>query len=393
MGFTSEAIFMKPAISEEEELELLEKIGLHNFVYQGQSFFEEADGRGRDSYGVYIGHCNDSTYIIFKGIIINYFHTKVNPWEKALIEIYPDKEFLSIMNYEVACGFHYSYHKDGRTIRRKSGEDIKIYFNEGEELEIEKEYYVQKEFIDGEEYFYTNSRNDQKIELERWSACQIGGEVAFKLVKMIAGVEYWHDLLFDSTVNHYRPKEAPPKVESVFQFHSIILPQPQMVSNIVDSNLQPVNIKYPIGFHPSESNISFVKSVEFSVTPDQIWEALVRVKEWDEWYPQVYNIRVIGSNASKLKIDSRFRWNTRGIHLLSQVANFEPKRVLSWASEGIGVKAFHVWQLIPTEGGTKVILEHTQKGWLCQLSHFIKPQKMEQYHLEWLNALQKLLNP
>lgn len=164
-----------------------------------------------------------------------------------------------------------------------------------------------------------------------------------------------------------------------------------MVSKIVDSNPQPVNIKYPIGFHPSENNISFVKSVEFPVTPDQIWEALVRVKEWDEWYPQVYNIRVIGSNASKLKIDSRFRWNTLGVHLVSQVIDFEPPRKISWVSKGWGIATFHAWQIMPTDTGSKITLEHTQKGWLSQLLHFFLPKRMEMYHLEWLECLQKKL--
>lgn len=387
MGFRSEAIFMKPRISEAEELELLQKLGFGEYVYTGKTFFEEVDTHDRN--GVYVGHCNDSTYLIFDGIIIDHFHTKENPWEKALIEIYPDKEFLSIMNYEVACGFHYSYYKEGRTIRRKSGDYLNTRFNIGDELEIEKAYYVKKEFIEGEEYFYTKPWNDQNTELNRWRACQVGGEVAFNLVEMIAGVRYGHDLMFDSMVNRYSSKEQQERVkhEGIFYYPTPL--QPQLPKDPVVIKNWPIQINYPAGFHPVEDNIAIITSIELPATPAQIWETLIRIKEWDEWHPQTYNIRIVSTDAGKLKIRSRFRWNTAGIHLLSQVVNFDPQRALSWTSEGLGIKAFHAWQLIPTEEGTKVILEHTQKGWLCRLSHFFYPKKMEQYHLNWLECLQQ----
>lgn len=50
---------------------------------------------------------------------------------------------------------------------------------------------------------------------------------------------------------------------------------------------------------------------------------------------------------------------------------------------------FRAWQLIPTEQGTKVIVENNQKGWLCQLHHRLRPQRMVAYHVDWLERLSK----
>lgn len=393
MGFRSEAIFMKPRISEAEELELLQKMGFGEYIYEGKVPFEDADGHNRN--GVYIGHCNESTYVIFEGIVLNHYNRK-NPWEKALQDIYPEKEFLSIMNYEVACGYFYHYYKNGKTIRRKSGDDAFQYFNEGEELEIEKAYYEKKEVIDGEEFFYTKPWNEHETELDRWQACQIGGEVAFRLVEMIAGVHYCDDLIFDSELNQYVSKEKPSEPENSSQkpaesqssFEKPLGPTPTFSSN---AKPLPIHINYPTGFHPVEDNITVITSIELSATPDQIWQALIQIKQWDEWHPQTYNIRIVSTDTGRLKPRTRFRWNTAGIHLLSQVIDFQPARALSWISQGTGIKAFHAWQIIPTAEGTKVILEHTQKGWLSRLSHFFNPKKMEQYHLNWLECLQEKL--
>ena len=48
MGFSSEAIFMKPGISEGEELGLLKKLGLEDLVICQKAHFEQIDLRGKN---------------------------------------------------------------------------------------------------------------------------------------------------------------------------------------------------------------------------------------------------------------------------------------------------------------------------------------------------------
>lgn len=437
MGFSSEAIFMKPAISEEEEPGLLKKLGLDDLVICQKAPFEETMTHFKRR-GVYIGHCGDCSYIVFDSVLVNYFGIvtdKLNPWEQILSDIYPDKDFLSILNYDNTNAYSYHYFREGMTNRKKMGFHPTIHADIGEELELEKEYYVKKESVDGKEIFFTKPWNEQKTELDEWTHDQIGGSVAFHLVKMMAGVEYGHDLMFESYINQYLSEDALEiggwdLDKRLFKKYPALVPreiiglrifderryEPTGVSKFVPSKLiglknvderkyepnddsevakqvprTPIHINYPSGFHPEENNFASIITVELDQYTQRVWEVLINIKEWDEWFPQIYNTRIVSTHTGQLKPSSRFRWNTLGVHLVSHVIDFESPRKISWSSKGWGITTFHAWQIMPTDSGSKITLEHTQKGWLSQLLHFFLPKRMEKYHLEWLECLQKKL--
>jgi uncharacterized protein YndB with AHSA1/START domain len=312
------------------------------------------------------------------------------------------------MNFEGTLSYQYHYFKDGVTIRKKAGSDTNLFSDTGEELDIEKEYYVKKEIIDGQEIFFTKPWNEHETELHQWTHAQIGGEVAFRLVKMVAGVEYNHDLMFESFVNHYLPADESASgmqdfENYLFEKYPELIPPELIGQGIIDEKVyeptpkqslssnsnatNPIHINYPRGFHPVDAPISITGNVEISAPPEKVWEVLIQIKNWDEWHLETYNIQIVSTDIGELKYRSKFRWNTLGVHLLSQVIDFEPSRKISWMSEGTGISSFHAWQLIPTEQGTKVIVENTQKGWLCQLHHRLRPQRMVAYHLDWLERL------
>ena len=411
MGFSSEAIFMKPGISEEEELGLLKKLGLEDLVICQKAHFEQIDLRGKN--GVYIGHFGDCSFIFFYGIVANYVgivNESANPWEHALSAIYPNKEFLSILNFESTNSYAYHYFKEGITIRKKMGTHPAIYANIGEELEVEKEYYVKKEVVDGREIFFTKPWNDQKTELDEWTHEQIGGSVAFHLVKMITGVEYADELLFNASVRQYLPEGdsemgAWDLDKYLFKRYPALIPSELIGLGVIDERRYrddpsalaklvprtPIHINYPAGFHPIENNFAAIITLELDQYPQRVWDALIRIKEWDEWFPKIYNTRIVSTDTGQLKPRSRFRWNTLGVNLISQVIDFDPPRAISWVSKGPGITTFHAWQIMPTDSGCKITLEHTQKDWLSQLLHFFLPKRMEMYHLEWLECLQKKL--
>jgi len=206
MGFSSEAIFIKPGLSEKQEVEILESLGFNDYVLNAETSFEEADSRNK--LGVYFGKCNDATYLIFDGVYSTDRNaggmTKV---ETVLAEKLKSHEFLSIMNYESSNSYGYHYVEDGKTIRLKEGCHPVLAEDIGEELAIEKEYYVKKEVIEDTQYFYTKSHYGPD-EFDKWTHDQIGGSVAFELVKMITGVSYHHDDLFNSKARQYVPKKV-----------------------------------------------------------------------------------------------------------------------------------------------------------------------------------------
>lgn len=204
MGFSSEAIFIKPVLTEKQEIEILEALGFNNYVLNSETGFDEANSR--DKLGIYFGSCNGATYLIFNGVYSTDRKADgLTEIESALAKNLRSHELLSIMNFETSNSYGYHYIKEGKTIRLKEGCHPVLAENIGDELDIEKDYYVKKEEIEGTQYFYTKS-NYKQDEFDKWTHDQIGGSVAFELVKMIAGVSYHHDDLFYSKARQYVPK-------------------------------------------------------------------------------------------------------------------------------------------------------------------------------------------
>lgn len=408
MGFSTEAIFMQPKIAEEEELELLYQLGLTNLSYVGKVDFEETMTAAHRS-GVYIGHCGDSTYIVFTGILLGYIGIVINdlnPWEKALSKIYPDKLFLSILNFEGTCSYSYHLFKSGTTIRKKDGTDREVYIDFGEELELEREYYEKKEIID-------------LLEAYKYTRDQFGGDLAFYLTKMIAGVEYGQDPMFETTVNKYvpidnikidfwvldrfllqkfpelitrevrglgllKPRPVPDRTMEVFK------PQSSFIIPKVDSH--PSHIKYPEHFHPVEAPVSTIVSVELDVSPKDVWQTIIDVQHWSEWHPATQKIWVEGNGSIRLKPSAKFHWHTLGMYLKGKILEFDRRGRITWKTKCGGIQSFHAWEWVATETGVKITLTNTQRGWLARLAHWLNPKRMENYHLNLLECLQKRLS-
>lgn len=425
MGFSTEAIFMQPKIAEEEELELLYKLGLTNLSYAGKVDFEETMTAARRS-GVYIGHCGDSTYIVFTGILLLYIGIVIedlNPWEKALSKIYPDKLFLSILNFEVVNGYSYHLFKSGISIRKKDGSHPDVYRDYGEELDLEKEYYEKKEIIDGREIYFTKPWNENQTELDQWTHDQIGGSIAFYLTKMMAGVEYGQDPMFEATVNKYVPTDNITIDHSHWDIHKILFQKfPELIPREVRSlgvlgpqrkgeafthqisnhseahftipkfDPHPSHIKYPEHFHPVEAPVSTIVSVELDASPKDVWQTIIDVQHWSEWHPATQKIWVEGNGSIRLKPSAKFHWHTLGMYLEGKILEFDRRGRITWKTKCGGVQSFHAWEWVATETGVKITLTNTQRGWLARLAYWLNPKRMENYHLNLLECLQKRLS-
>ena len=204
MGFSSEAIFIKPALTDEQEQQLLRSLGFKNYVYNKESSFDEADTRTR--YGVYIGKVNGATYLIYEGVYSLKRDGHFSEAERVIADKFQWHEVLSIMNYEVSNSYGYHYIKNAQSIRLKEGYSPDVVSDFGPELPIEKDYYVKREIEDGQEYFFTKAYGDTEV-LDRWTHDQIGGSVAFDLVKMMTGVSYNQDEIFYSKPKQFVPKD------------------------------------------------------------------------------------------------------------------------------------------------------------------------------------------
>ncbi len=188
MGYSSEAIFIKSAVPEEQFPDLLAAIGFSDLHFNKKATFEEADRRGKT--GIYIGNYNGSTILIYDDMLSDHRgKDNLMEVERALVSFLPHHEILSIVNVESANAYLYHYIVNGKTRRLKYGASGVFPENEGEELPEEKNYYVRKEYRNKNEYYFTKSYSDENT-LDEWTHDQVGGSIAFSLAAMFVRENY-----------------------------------------------------------------------------------------------------------------------------------------------------------------------------------------------------------
>jgi uncharacterized protein YndB with AHSA1/START domain len=126
--------------------------------------------------------------------------------------------------------------------------------------------------------------------------------------------------------------------------------------------------------------------VEASAPPEAVWSWLVRAPLWPSWYPNASEV-VLAGGASELGSGVTFTWRTFGVAIRSTVVEFEPCSRIAWNAFGLGVDAYHAWEITRTAGGSHVLTEETQYGWAARLSSLAFPDRMSKFHQVWLDRL------
>lgn len=205
MGFSSEAVLIKPAIKEDQFDAFIKHLGYSNHESQETCYFEDADSPKGDD--VYICNVKGVTYIIYDEIFIDITYRKgveLSFLEKKITTFNSNCEIISLLNFEVSNSYGYSYVKDGKLLRYKFGDSEGIQEDFGEELPIEKEYYNRREIIDGKEYYFESILGYGG----KYTHDQIGGSIAFNLPKMLNGFYYTDDEFFESRpIRYVKSKE------------------------------------------------------------------------------------------------------------------------------------------------------------------------------------------
>ena len=150
------------------------------------------------------------------------------------------------------------------------------------------------------------------------------------------------------------------------------------------------DIRWPERFLPANSAVFVSNEITIAAEPEAVWRWLIRAELWPHWYPNSSDIHFISTSGPDLRERTRFRWNTYGVRITSKVLEFEPYTRLAWEAQGIGVDAYHAWLLTPaSDGGTCVLTQETQHGWLARLAKTLLPKRMEAKHQHWLESLKE----
>lgn len=112
----------------------------------------------------------------------------------------------------------------------------------------------------------------------------------------------------------------------------------------------------------------------------------MRAPLWSSWYPNSKDV-VVEGKASELALGVTFTWRTFGVGIRSTVVEFVPCERIAWSALGLGVDAYHAWEITPTAAGAHVLTEETQYGWAARLGSIVFPSRMSTFHQMWLEQL------
>lgn len=154
-------------------------------------------------------------------------------------------------------------------------------------------------------------------------------------------------------------------------------------------NTDAEKIKWPAAYEPSKSRFYVHNSIDIYSSPEKTWQILIDVLKWESWYSGAKKVRLKNMSDSALNDQSIFSWKTMGLQLTSTIKEFEPYRLLAWESKKSSIKGYHVWLIIPTDFGCRVITDESQNGWLTFFEKLFQKNKLKKLHDVWLLALKE----
>jgi hypothetical protein len=147
-------------------------------------------------------------------------------------------------------------------------------------------------------------------------------------------------------------------------------------------------IHWPSRFRPEIAPVHVRNALWIDASATVLWAWLIREPLWSTWYA---NASSNWAQANALRHDlqpgSTFYWQTFGVKVTSQVAEFVPEQRIAWSARGIGLDAYHAWLFVPAEEGCWVLTEESQYGWGARLLNFLMPGRMSRGHMLWLKSL------
>jgi uncharacterized protein YndB with AHSA1/START domain len=148
-------------------------------------------------------------------------------------------------------------------------------------------------------------------------------------------------------------------------------------------------IDWPAIYEPSKSRFYVHNEIEIDASPEKVWNILVDALQWESWYAGAKGVSFRDPGDSVLNANSVFNWITMGLKFQSVVQAYEPFRLLAWESKKKSIQGYHVWLIIPTAQGCKVITDESQNGWLTFFEKTFQGKKLKKLHDIWLSELKK----
>ncbi len=148
-------------------------------------------------------------------------------------------------------------------------------------------------------------------------------------------------------------------------------------------------IKWPAAYEPSKSKFYVHNEIEINAKPEIVWQFLIDANSWENWYKGAKNVVLMNPADTILHSNSIFQWQTMGLKFESTIKEYEPNKLLAWESKKKSIQGYHVWLIVPTAKGCKVITDESQNGWLTFFEKTFQGKKLKKLHDVWLAELKK----
>lgn len=148
-------------------------------------------------------------------------------------------------------------------------------------------------------------------------------------------------------------------------------------------------INWPSAYEPSKSKFYVHNEIEINAQPEVVWYFLIDALKWQSWYKRAKDVSFITKADTVINANSIFKWETMGMEFESTIKQFETNRLLAWESKKKSIQGFHVWLIVPTDKGCKVVTDESQNGWLTFFEKTFQGRKLKKLHDVWLVELKK----
>lgn len=145
-------------------------------------------------------------------------------------------------------------------------------------------------------------------------------------------------------------------------------------------------IRWPDKYDSARAPVHVANEIDTPALPEAVWAWLVCAPLWPSWYPNAKDV-VVEGGASQLALGVSFTWRTFGVGIRSTVLEFVSCERIAWSAFGLGVDAYHAWEITRTPAGAHVLTEETQYGWAARLGSVVFPNRMWKFHQIWLEQL------
>jgi uncharacterized protein YndB with AHSA1/START domain len=149
------------------------------------------------------------------------------------------------------------------------------------------------------------------------------------------------------------------------------------------------DLHWPKGFRPEQADLFAHNEIEIHASCEEVFAIMADAQAWPSWYPNCQNVKVLNSQDGKLHEETRFSWDTFGLHFESRVHEFVPNSPIGWFGDSPTTNGYHTYLLSKSNEGCRVVTEEVVKVPGAVELRKTHSQAMHEGHDLWLRNLKQ----